>query len=360
MNDHELTSRLLAWYPSAARDLPWRRDPPGCRDPYLVLVSELMLQQTQVSRVTERFAAFLVRFPTVRALADADEADVFAAWSGLGYYRRARHLHASARAIVGDHAGSVPCDPDALRALPGIGRYTAGAIASIAFNLPEPIVDGNVARVLLRLHARDQPPTDRATERWAWSRAHELVTASGEPGVFNESLMELGATVCTPRSPRCAKCPLSARCGARRQGRQDEIPAPKPRARRRPLFVGSVLAIDGRGRRLVERRPETGMWAGLWQAPSLERGDRFPTPTELAGSLAVAVAGAEPIDRFAVQTTHRDVRFEIWRAAAGEPTRAGKGRAWRSRRQIESLALGTPQRRVLMETDPGTRVSIHA
>ncbi|MBZ0172144.1 MAG: A/G-specific adenine glycosylase [Phycisphaerales bacterium] len=347
MNDRRLAAALLAWFASAARDLPWRRGEPGRRDPYHALVSELMLQQTQAARVTGRFKTFLARFPTVLALADADESDVLAAWSGLGYYRRARHLHAAARTIVESHGGAVPRDAGILRSLPGVGRYTAGAIASIAFDLPEPIVDGNVARVLLRLHGRDEPPTDRSTERWCWRRAHELVGVSGRPGAFNEAMMELGATVCAPRAPACPRCPLAGACEANRQGRQDEIPAPKPRVRQKPLYIGSVLAIDPRGRRLVERRPESGLWAGLWQPPSLQRDDRFPTPEEMIDTLHLAIIERDPIDRFAHQTTHRDVRFEVWRA---ESPRAGNGRIWRSPRRISALALGTPQKRVLLET----------
>lgn len=345
-NDRERAGGLVGWFGASARALPWRDGPAGGRDPYRVLVSELMLQQTQVSRVVERYGLFLDRFPTVRVLAQADESEVLASWSGLGYYRRARHLHAAARAIVERHGGEVPRDPGALRALPGVGRYTAGAIASIAFDRPEAIVDGNVARVLLRVEGREGSVSDPGTMRWVWSRAHELVIASGMPGVFNEGLMELGATVCTPRTPRCGACPWAEGCVARRAGRQREIPGAKRGVERRALFVGVVLAIDARGRRLVERRPEGGLWGGLWQAPSLEREDRFPRRGELVSALGLEIAGTRPVHGFDFQTTHRVVRFRVWRAARA---RGGRGREWRSVSELEAMAVGSAQQRILMD-----------
>lgn len=347
MNDRAIAQAVSFWFDRAARDLPWRREPAGGRDPYRVLVSELMLQQTQASRVAERYDGFLAKFPDVRTLASADVAEVLAAWSGLGYYRRARHLQAAARAIANEHAGRFPRDAKSLAKLPGVGPYTAGAVASIAHGLPEPIVDGNVARVLLRFHGRGEPAADRGVQRWAWSRAHELVHSADRPGVFNEGLMELGATVCTPRSPRCEACPLAGGCVARETGRQGEIPPPSARAERRPLFLGVVLAIDGRGRRLVERRPERGLWGGLWQAPSLERDDRAPTRGELAEGLGIGIAGARPIDRFDFLTTHREVRFKVWRA---DGARAGRGRVWKTVSELDTMALGSPQRRTLLDT----------
>ncbi|MFG0315432.1 MAG: A/G-specific adenine glycosylase, partial [Phycisphaerales bacterium] len=199
-DDAALTRALEAWFRASARELPWRTD---TRDPYRSLVSELMLQQTQVSRVIEKFGPFLERFPTVEALAAAPEDDVLAAWSGLGYYRRARLLHACAKAIVEHHDGVVPDSLDDLLELPGIGRYTAGAIASMVFGQRAPIVDGNVARVLLRVHNKPVPQTEKTTIDWAWQRAEELVGACDDPAVFNEAMMELGATVCVPKGPRC-------------------------------------------------------------------------------------------------------------------------------------------------------------
>jgi A/G-specific adenine glycosylase len=337
------------WHRAEARDLPWRDAPAGARDPYRVLVSEIMLQQTQVARVVEKFAAFLERFPTVHDLANAPESAVLAAWSGLGYYRRARLLHRAARAIVDEHAGSIPRDHAALLAIPGIGRYTAGAIASIAFGQAAPIVDGNVSRVILRLDGRDEAADDRAGQKRTWARAQELVAASAEPGVFNEGLMELGATVCTPRNPRCMFCPVREHCDAFATGRQDAIPRPKTAAARTPLFITALLAIDAKGRRLVERRPETGLWAGMHQPPSVEKPDRFATDEEIVASLSLTPGRV--LEEFAHQTTHRDVRFRV---VLAERARAGRGRAWHSTSAIGSLALGNPHRRILLEIDPAS------
>ncbi len=329
-----------SWFRANARDLPWRPIPvDGARDPYVALVSELMLQQTQVSRVLEKFGPFLERFPTVHHLAAAPEADVLAAWSGLGYYRRARLLHAAARAVVDRHAGVFPDDPDALRALPGVGRYTAGAIGSMVFGKRVPLVDGNVERVLLRLHGNDAQPTDKATQAWAWDRAGELVAASNHPGVLNEGLMELGATVCTPGAPRCPACPLRDRCAAFAQGRTAEIPTPKPRAKQKDWFLVCFL-IERNGQVLIETRGPDGLWAGMVQPPSVE-GERAIDIPAAAESLGVR-PGVE-IDRFTHITTHRRVHFTVVEGAAD----TNPSRWWATRAEIGSMALSNAHRRVL-------------
>lgn len=355
--DTAIAAAIARWHRTHARDLPWRNAPAGQRDPYTVLVSELMLQQTQVSRVIEKYTSFLDRFPSIQALAAAPENEVLAEWSGLGYYRRARLLHAAARAIVADHAGRVPEDSTSLRTIPGIGPYTSGAVASIAFDQPEPIVDGNVARVVLRIEARDETANDPAGLKKTWARAAALVSAAHaaglSPGLFNEGLMELGATVCTPRNPRCLGCPVAEHCLAREQGRQDEIPRPKPAAKRKPLFIAAVLAIDAKGRRLVEQRPtneqHSGLWAGMHQPPSLERDDRFAAPAEIRDQLRLAPGPV--LIEFDHQTTHRAVRFRVHLAASA---RAGDGRSWHTKASIQSLALGNPHRRILLELKPDT------
>ncbi|MEQ8770113.1 MAG: A/G-specific adenine glycosylase [Phycisphaerales bacterium] len=331
---------LERWFARAARDLPWRTAP---RDPYRSLVSELMAQQTQIARVVEKFAPFLDRFPTVHDLAAAPEDDVLAAWSGLGYYRRARLLQACARAIVADHAGRVPETMTELKALPGVGDYTAGAIASIVFDRPEPAVDGNVVRVLLRAHNADLPQDAPSTKRWTTDHARALAAAAESPGAVAEALMELGATVCTPAAPRCDACPLADLCAARAAGTTGSIPAPKTRATVRVLHCASVLDADARGRLLVERRPTTGMWAGLWQAPTLESADAEPTADDVR-----AFAGArtvEPADAFEHKTTHRLVRFRVWRSSGA---RAGRSRVRRTPAQIAELGISNPQRRILL------------
>ncbi len=341
-----LARAIEAWFLKARRDLPWRpADPAAARDPYHCLVSELMLQQTQVSRVIERFETFTARFPTIESLAAADAHEVLALWSGLGYYRRARLLHAAAKAVVSEHAGEFPTQPEQIQALPGVGRYTAGSIASMAFHARAPIVDGNVARVLLRLHADGSPQTASNTQKRLWAQAQELVNAAEHPGVLNEGLMELGALICTPRSPACDRCPVRAHCAAHAQGRQHELPTPKAPAVQRELFCDAVRVRDARGRVLVERRPDSGLWGGLYQAPTRESADRHARLPELR-----AWIGAESLDRsqrFTHQTTHRRVSFRVWETSPVRGMGSGE-RAWKSRLQLGSLALSTPQRRILL------------
>lgn len=351
MRDRRLVRRLSAWFDGHARPLPWRDAPPGERDPYRVLVSELMLQQTQVSRVAERFPRFLARFPTLRALAEADEAEVLAAWSGMGYYRRAKLLHSAARAAAEHHDGRLPPDAADLRAMPGIGRYTAGAIASLAHGRAEPAVDGNAVRVLARLEAREGRTGETGLDRWAWARAGALVEAASDEGLtaggLNEAIMELGATVCTPRNPSCDACPLAGDCVGRAAGVAASIPAPRRRAAKRPLYCLSLRATDGRGRLLVEQRGEAGLWASMWQAPTIERSDRAPTPREARARLGIGSLNAA--ETFIHETTHRTVHFRVFEV--GDPPAKlgpGAGCAWRTRAQVETLALSTPQRRILL------------
>ena len=211
--------RLLSWFDRNRRDLPWRRD----RDPYRIWVSEVMLQQTTVTAVVPFFRRFLAAFPTVSDLARADEQDVLRLWEGLGYYRRARHLHQAARRLVADHAGQLPDDPEVWAELPGVGRYILGAVLSQAFDRRLPIVEANTKRVLCRLFAQAGDVSSAPIRAWLWETA-EAVLPRKRVGDFNQALMELGALVCTPRAPDCPKCPLKAECLARREGLQERIP----------------------------------------------------------------------------------------------------------------------------------------
>ena len=342
--DRAIAGSIERWFVSNARPLPWRTTP---RDGYFALVSEAMLLQTQASRIAERFPVFIARFPTIESLAGADEQDVLAHWSGLGYYRRAKNLHRAAREVVGAHAGIVPRDVATLRTLPGVGRYTAGSIASIAYNEPAPIVDGNVARVLLRVEGRDLPPTASTTTKLLWERAGALVRAADSPALFNEGLMELGATVCTPRSPGCPSCPVRTRCIARREGAENEIPRPKPRPEQSAMFAASVVIRDARGRTLVERRNDSGMWAGLWQAPTVETEGLAPTRAAIE-----AMAPGGPVRKIATfehLTTHRRFEFTVYSAPA--PRRRAANQRWATAAEIEKLALARPQMRILLGRD---------
>ena len=262
--DDAIVAELVTWFDRVARDLPWRRR----RDPYAVWLSEIMLQQTRVETVIPYFERFLERFPDVAALAGAEIDEVLKMWSGLGYYRRARVLYATAREVTERYGGAFPGEAAALRELPGIGAYTAGAIASLAFNKREPLVDGNVARVFARLFGIDEQIRSAAAIKLLWEIAARLVPED-RPGRFNEALMELGATVCTPRDPRCSACPLEALCSARASGRALELPVIE--AKKKVPVVKMVAAVLRSGSRvLLARREEGGLFGGMWEPPMVE------------------------------------------------------------------------------------------
>ncbi len=267
MNDNppfageEVAARLLAWYGRCGRDLPWRRT----REPYRIWLSEIMLQQTGVSTVIPYYERFLQRFADVQALAAASVDEVIELWAGLGYYSRARNLHAAACQVVAELGGRFPADLQDLMALPGIGRSTAGAILSIAFDKKAPILDGNVRRVLIRLYAVDEPPRAAAVEKLLWQRA-EALTPAERPHDYAQAIMDLGATVCTPRNPDCSTCPLAALCQANRLGLAEELPRRQPR-KPVPLVRQVALLLERDGEFLVSKRPLQGMLAGLWEFP---------------------------------------------------------------------------------------------
>jgi len=306
---------LLRWYDAHRRSLPWRQT----RDPYAIWVSEIMLQQTRVDTVIPYYTRFLERFPDPGALAAASEDEVLEQWSGLGYYRRARMLHAGVREVVERYGGEVPEDPDARRGLPGVGRYTAGAIGSIAFDRPEAVVDGNVARVLSRLRGVDTPLGRAVTERALWSHAEALV-AGERPGDLNQALMELGATVCTPSNPDCGSCPVTGGCAARRSGRVDELPVPRKRAAPTEVrAVGVVATCKGRVT-LVKR--EGALFGGLWGVPLREGRGRDAARAALRESGVTARLRHSPAGQLEHVLSHRRLRVEVWRATAARSSTA--------------------------------------
>jgi A/G-specific adenine glycosylase len=256
-----LRRRLLAWYAEHARDLPWRKS----RDPYRVWVSEIMLQQTQVATVRAYFERFLAALPDVHALAAADERQVLRLWEGLGYYRRARQLHAAAKKLVAEYGGTFPRDVESLQSLPGIGRYTAGAIASIAFDERAPILEANTIRLLSRLIAYRDDPLRTAGQRVLWHTAEEILPQK-DVARFNQALMELGSLVCTPAEPKCGECPLSGVCAAYRSGLQHKIPRPKAKQSYTEIREAAVI-IRRNGRVLMRQCGDGERWAGLWDFP---------------------------------------------------------------------------------------------
>ncbi len=299
--------QLRQWFRRNARDLPWRRT----SDPYHIWVSEIMLQQTQVATVVPYFTRFLQAFPTITELADADESLVLRHWEGLGYYRRARQLHRAARVIVAEHDGRFPRDAQAIRSLPGIGRYTAGAIASIAWNGREPILEANTIRLFCRLLAYGGDPSQSASQRVLWDFSSSLLPRRNA-GDFNQALMELGSEICTPRAPNCGQCPVRQLCPTRAAGLQDQIPRPKRKTQYEDICEAALVVRRG-AKILLRRCGPDERWAGLWDFPrfpvTIHHGSDLPAEmetkaTELTG-LCVRVG------RKLAQIKHAVTRYRI-------------------------------------------------
>jgi len=321
-----LRRRLLAWYDTSRRDLPWRA-PQGEADPYRTWLAEVMLQQTRAQAVIPYWRRFIARWPTLDALAAASEDEVLAAWAGLGYYARGRNLLAAARAAR-DGYGGLPASLEALRALPGFGPYTAGAVASIAFGIRVAAVDGNAARVLSRLFLVEGRPEEPAVGERLRALAGELVPGV-RPGDWNQVLMELGATLCG-RSPACAACPVAALCMAHRAGREREVPRPRRRAPPRQLLVACALLERG-GRWLWARRGRDGLLGGLWELPSAEVPEGAGAAAALGQRLRALGVRARVGARLAVVDrllTHRRLRLEAYACSPRGAVRTGEGLRW--------------------------------
>ena len=347
-DERRITGPLLAWYRKHRRDLPWRRT----QDPYAVWVSEMMLQQTQVATVRDYYERWMKRFPTVAALAKADEDDVLHAWQGLGYYSRARNLRNGARAVVTEHGGRVPNTVEALRALPGIGPYSAGAIASIAYGVRAALVDGNVVRVLCRLFGLRGDPSRGPLKSELWRLAERLVPEDA-PGDFNQALMELGATTCTPRSPRCDACPLARECVAHRDGVALELP--ELPARDAPIPVARAAAVVWRrGRVLVIQVPDdAARWRGMWQFPNTDvrAGETPAHAAERALREAVALDAHAGEAAFTVRHTVTRYRITLdvhpCTSTKGAPRAVGcRAFAWTSPEELDALAMPAAHRRI--------------
>ena len=315
---HDLRHALLTWYDAHRRDLPWRRD----TDPYRVWVSEIMLQQTRVAAVLDHYARWMERLPDVLTLASAREPSVLALWSGLGYYHRARRLHQAAKLIARERDGEFPRTAETWRELPGIGRYTAAAIASIAFGEAVAVVDGNVERVLERMFGQSEG------REAAWQRA-ELLLDRSRPGDFNQAVMELGATICTPRTPQCLLCPLHAWC----QSRGADSPKPQPARKRKQVHY--ALARKGRSIFLVQRPLDAKRMAGMWELP------------ELAISSALG-----PLAKFRHSITDTDYQVSVITAPPGFVKSLDGNARWFARRQWQKLPLTGLTRKVLRKLAP--------
>ena len=339
---------LLGWYRKRRRDLPWRRT----RDPYAVWISEAMLQQTRVETVIPYYERFLERFPDVASLATAELDEVLGAWQGLGYYSRARHLRDAARTVMERHGGRLPGDAAALRELPGVGRYTAGAVASIAFDRPEPAVDGNAARVLARLRGIREDVKRPAGMRRLWAEAAALARGPC-PGDWNQALMELGATVCTPRAPRCPECPLRRTCDAYRAGDAARLPRMARRPAPRALEAVAALLVR-RGRALAVRRPPRGLLGGLWELPGGDLGAREGPARGLRRALrervGLAAAGLRRVGAVEHAFSHRRLRLHVYRSAdvAGRVRLDGfDAHRWLSPSRLAELPHGAPTAKAL-------------
>ena len=338
--------QLLRWFDRHARDLPWRRT----RDPYAIWVSEVMLQQTQVATVIPYYERFLKAFPSLPALAAADEQLVLRGWAGLGYYRRARDLHRAARLIATEHGGQIPDDAAVLCRLPGFGRYTANAVLSQAFDRRLPILEANSRRVLCRLQAVRADPQMGAVQAQLWEMAEALLPMK-RAGAFNQALMELGALICTPTRPDCTRCPLAKECQARRAGLQEVIPL---RIKRLPrVEVDEVAVVVERGPRLLlVRRPEKGRWAGMWEFPHLER-DALEPVAAAAGRLLESLGLRGEVCGEIATIRHAVTRFQItltglrvrWRAGTCNSNQYPDAQ-WVEPSALPDFPISAPQRRL--------------
>jgi A/G-specific adenine glycosylase len=348
-----VTAKLLIWYESNARSLPWR----GRSDPYAVWVSEVMLQQTRVETVIPYFERWMARFPSLDVLARESQQDVLATWEGLGYYSRARNLQRTAQIIMTDYDGKLPGDVHNLRKLPGIGRYTAAAIASIAFGRDEPTLDGNIRRVLARLFNLTEDARSSQGERKLW----ELAAANlppGRAGDYNQALMDLGASICTPRTPSCSLCPLSDECQAYRLGVQEQRPVLAPKSAI-PHYQVTAAIISHDGQVLIARRPPNGLLGGLWEFPGGKQQDGEDLPAclrrEILEELGVEIEVGEPFGVYEHAYTHFRITLHAFCCTlqAGEPQAIQAAEVcWVGRANLQEYPMGKVDRQIARKLQP--------
>lgn len=350
---------LLDWFDEHARDLPWRAKSGAMANPYHVLVSEFMLQQTQVATVISYFQRFITAFPTIESLAQADQQQVLRLWQGLGYYSRARNLHAAAKQVVEQDHGQLPSTIDQLLKLPGVGRYTAGAVASIAFDTRAAALDGNVMRVLGRWLGVTEPVNQADVKAMLWQVAQTLVPVKN-PGDYNQALMELGALVCSPKRPECKRCPLVRTCAAKKMDLVNELPRKLPRAapQRVTHVIVALYQEEEQGRRyLFQQRDQRGLWARLWQLPTIENFTTAPNSKQIKAAIEprfkVKWSKLQKLGTFPHQTTHRTITFELWQGPlmVGQVSPSfvldARATVWRALNNIDDLPLANPQRKAV-------------
>jgi A/G-specific adenine glycosylase len=351
----DIVTKLRRWYKEHRRDLPWRIDSPGYLGgpdrAYAVWVSELMLQQTRVETVVDYYPRFIERFPTVATLAEASIDDVLRLWQGLGYYARARHLHQAARIIVEQHEGRTPADLESLLALPGVGKYTAGAIASIGHGRRAAAVDGNIARVLARLLAVNDDIMRSSTQRRLWEAA-ELLVPKSEPGLHNEAMMELGSRICKPRRPSCEQCPIRQFCRADRENLTDRLPVRATPSEPKDVVLACAAVWSG-DRFLMVQREMTGIWAGLWELPTIEV---VPTATprssirrHLTRRLDVNLGRFSPLGELRHALSHRRLHFHAFGTQIQAPKlrKNGTGVVWIEPQALDRLAIPTAHQKLI-------------
>jgi A/G-specific adenine glycosylase len=343
----EFVPRLIVWQQRHGRhNLPWQCGAEG--DAYPVWLSEIMLQQTQVETVIPYYQRFLTCFPDLATLAAANQDEVLGQWSGLGYYSRARNLHAAARRIASEHGGMFPRDIDAILALPGIGRSTAAAISAFAFGERRAILDGNVKRVLARVFGIEGWPGEKTVEDRLWMMAESLLPDT-DIRAYTQGLMDLGATVCARGRPRCDACPFADDCIANRLGRQRELPAARPK-KALPEKSTAMLVLIHAGEVLLEKRPNSGIWGGLWSLPEFSEQDE---PLAAANRLGYAAESAGELPAFKHTFTHFRLSILPWRLTVRRlHTLAEPGRLWLPLDELDGAALPTPVRRILAALRP--------
>ena len=355
----QFTEQLIEWHHQHGRkELPWQRG----RDPYAVWLSEIMLQQTQVATVIPYFERFCAQFPDISTLASAPLDAVLALWSGLGYYSRARNLHRAAEMVMTEHGGELPADFAALMALPGIGRSTAGAILAQAFRLSYPILDGNVRRVLCRYHGIEGWPGESGVQKRLWSVAAEHTPAEAGDAVvdYTQAIMDLGALLCTPRNWRCGECPVGERCYAHQQGRIESLPTRKARKKLPEREATLVAMVDETGALLLERRPPSGIWGGLWSLPEWlpsagENGQELNRWIET--QFGLNVSSCKKLDDFNHTFTHFKLKISpiVLRVRGACTDRVMEKRPlfWYKADQFSQIGLPTPIKKVVDQIYPG-------